>query len=98
MWYAIACEKFPSDWCAFPSVVRIAPACFLIRTRLAGFQAQRDKLLLYYTDLYPTELNHNQQLANPNTLLLMTSTVPNLTRNEIVPFGSSHLSSKSCGK
>jgi hypothetical protein len=27
-----------------------------------------DKLLLYYTDLYPTELNHNQQLANPNTL------------------------------
>jgi len=27
-----------------------------------------DKLLVYYTDLYPTELNHNQQLANPNTL------------------------------
>jgi hypothetical protein len=27
-----------------------------------------DKLLVYYTDMYPTELNHNQQLANPNTL------------------------------
>jgi hypothetical protein len=27
-----------------------------------------DKLLFYYTDMYPTELNHNQQLANPNTL------------------------------
>ena len=27
-----------------------------------------DKLLVYYTDLYPTELNHNQQLAPPGGL------------------------------
>ena len=33
-----------------------------------------DKLLLYYTDLYPTELNHNQQLANPNTLTVYVIT------------------------
>jgi hypothetical protein len=52
----------------FTFVVPVRRPSISQKSFLCSFLKSPLYVLVYYTDLYPTELNHNQQLANPNTL------------------------------